>query len=99
MEGKAFGLVDGGGGGLGAEKVAAEHRVDGNIGKAAAEGPQLAIAPGRDGAVVLAVGHPVEIALRLGVADEIDGRHMDSLPVPKNSVSNYSAKFVTAQGG
>ena len=72
---QALGLIDRPGGGAGPEQVAAVYRVDVHIVKALFQHPQLPIAPVGDQAVVLAVGDPVEIALRLGMADQIYSRH------------------------
>jgi len=47
-------------------------------GEAALQSPHLPPAPVGEVAVVLALGDAVEVALRLGVTDEIDGRHDDA---------------------
>ena len=75
MEGETLGLVDGLGGGAGAEEVGGVHRVNVDIFKAAAENVNLTVAAVGNEAVILSVGNAVEVALRLGVADEIDGCH------------------------
>ena len=72
---QTLGFIDGPSGGAGPEQIAAVHRVDVYIVKALFQHPQLLIAPVGDQAVVLAVGDPVEIALRLGMADQIYSRH------------------------
>ena len=68
-------LIDGPGGGAGPEQVAAVHRVNVYVVKALFQYPELLIAPVGDQAVVLAVGDAVEVALRLGVADQINSCH------------------------
>ena len=60
---------------MGAQQVAAVHRVYGDLPEPLSQGGELPVAPGRDGAVVLAVGQAVEIALGLGVADEVNPCH------------------------
>ena len=65
----------GGGGDGGAEQVAGPHRVDAHTGKAARQGRDLPVAVVGDQAVVPAVDPAVEIALRLRVADQVDGGH------------------------
>ena len=75
VEGETLGLVDGLGGGAGAEEVGGIHRVNVDIFKAAAENIDLTVATVGNEAVILSVGNAVEVALRLGVADEIDGCH------------------------
>ena len=75
VEGETLGLVDGLGGGAGAEEVGGVHRVNVDIFKAAAENVDLTVAAVGNKAVILPVGNAVEVALRLGVADEIDGCH------------------------
>ena len=82
MERQILGLVYRGGGGLGAEQVAAVHRVDGDVGKAALQCRELPVAAGCDGAVVLPVGNTVEVPLRLRVADQINFSHRPTLPPP-----------------
>ena len=68
-------LIDGPGGGAGPEQVAAVHRVNVYVVKALFQYPELLIAPVGDQAVVLAVGDAVEVALRLGVTDQINSCH------------------------
>ena len=70
-----LGLVDGAGGGAGAVEVAGVHIVDVDIGKTALQSLHLAPAPVGEVAVALALDDAVEVALRLGVADEIDPGH------------------------
>ena len=60
---------------MGPQQVAAVHRVQGHAVEPAAQGGQLPVALGRDGAVILAVGHPEQVALRLGVADQVNSGH------------------------
>ena len=57
---------------MGPGQVAAVDRVQADVLKPAAQIGQLPVAPGGDVAVVLAVGYPEEVALRLGVADEVE---------------------------
>ena len=75
VEGQVFGPVNGRGGGPGAVEVAGVNRVDGDVREAALQGLHLPPAPVREIALVLALGDAVEVALRLGVADKIDGSH------------------------
>ena len=75
VEGQAVGAADGRGGGPGAVEVAGVNRVDADVRKAALQGPDLPPAPVGEAALVLALGDAVEVALRLGVADEVDGGH------------------------
>ena len=75
VERQALWLVDGPGGGAGAEQVAGVHCVHMNIGKAVPERGDLLVAPLCDQAVIVSVGNAVEIALGLGVTDKIKPRH------------------------
>ena len=76
MQGQSLGQPDGTGCDLGAVEVAGIHGVNVHVLKALAQGIDLLVAAVvGDHAVVVAVSHAVEVALRLRVADEIDLRH------------------------
>ena len=62
--------IDGLGGGHGTEKIAGVYRVNVLLGKPAPESGDLPVAVVGDQAVVPAVDPAVQIALRLGVADD-----------------------------
>ena len=53
---------------MGPGKIAAVYRVQVNPLKPLAQIVELVVAPGGESAVILAVGHTEEVALRLGVA-------------------------------
>ena len=70
------GNIQGGGGGVGPRQVAAVHRVQLLPPEPLPQIVELPVAPGGEIAVVLAVGHPEEVPLRLGVAHQENfGRH------------------------
>ena len=75
VQGQALGLVNGAGGGAGAVEVAGVDRVDGNIRESARQRLDLPLAPVCDAAVGLSLGDAVQVALRLCVANQIDGGH------------------------
>lgn len=75
VQGQALGLVNGAGGGAGAVEVAGVDRVDGNIRESARQRLDLPLAPVCDAAVSLSLGDAVQVALRLCVANQIDGGH------------------------
>ena len=75
VEGQAMGAVDGGGGGPGPVEVAGVDGVNMDVREAALQGIHLPPAPVGETALVLALGDAVEVALRLGVANEVDGGH------------------------
>ena len=75
MEGQALGHIDGPGGGHGAEQVAGVDRVYGGVGEALLQRLDLPVPIVGDEAVVLAVDAAVEVALCLGVSDEIKCGH------------------------
>ena len=55
---------------MGPGKVAAVHRVQMDAVKPLPEVVELAVAPGGDVAVILAVGHAEEVPFRLGVTNQ-----------------------------
>ena len=75
VKGQVLRLIKGGSGGPGPVEVAGVDGVDGDVREAPLQGPDLPPAPVRKVAVVLALGNAVEVALRLGVADEIEIGH------------------------
>ena len=75
LEGQALGHIDGPGGGHGAEQVAGVDRVYGGVGEALLQRLDLPVPVVGDEAVVLAVDAAVEVALCLGVSDEIKCGH------------------------
>ena len=68
-EGQISGDVQGGGGGAGPGEVAAIDGVNALLPEPLPQAGQLAVALGGNGAVVLTVGHPEEVAFGLGMAD------------------------------
>ena len=75
VQGQALGAADGLGGGHGAEEVAGIHGVDGDGGEARLQGFDLPVAVVGDEAVILAVDAAVQVALRLGVSNEVQCCH------------------------
>ena len=78
VEGQALGLVDGAGGSAGTVQVAGVHRVNMDVREPLFQCPDLPPAPVGEVTVLLALGNAVQVALRLRVADEINGRHTAS---------------------
>ena len=76
MQGQALGDINRLGRGLGADQVAGVYGVHRDVPEPPGQGLHL---PGAaivgDQALLLAVGDAIEVALGLGVADEIDFRH------------------------
>ena len=76
VQGQALGDINRLGGGLGADQVAGVYGVHRDVPEPPGQGLHLAgAAIVGDQAFLLAVGDAIEIALGLGVADEIDFRH------------------------
>ena len=76
-QGQALGVADGPGGGHGAEEVAGIDGVHGDVPEPLRQGLDLAVAVVGDEAVIVAVHAAVEVALGLGMPDEIDLGHED----------------------
>ena len=74
-EGQALGDEEGAGSRHGAEEVAGIDGVDGHVGEPVPQGCDLAVAVVGDETIILAVDAAVEIALRLGVTNEIECGH------------------------
>ena len=74
---KSLGLTDCPGGGLGAEEVTGVHRVNRNILEPVGQRGDLTVAIVGDEAVVPPVNPAVEVALRLGMPDDVNSRHTE----------------------
>ena len=99
VEGQALGLIDGAGGGAGTVQVAGIHRVNMDILEPLFQSPDLPPAPVREVTVLLALGNAVQVALRLRVANQINGRHTASKKfLFGNSIDLYG-RFGKRSGG
>ena len=76
-EGQALGDEEGAGCGHGAEEVAGIDGVDGHVSEPVPQGCDLAVAVVGDEAVVPPVNPAVEVALRLGMPDDVNSRHTE----------------------
>ena len=79
VQGESLGHIDRPGSGHGAVQVAGPHRVHGDVPEAGLQGLDLPEAVVSNQGIVPPVDAAVEVALRLGVADEIDGGQWKSV--------------------
>ena len=89
VEGKPLWLVYGSGCGTGAVEITGINRVNRDICKPAGQGSDLPLAPVRDDAVGLSLRNPIEISLRLRMADQINCGHSSSPQVLQHLRVSY----------
>ena len=76
VQGQALGPVKGFGGAPGPVEVAGPDPIDGDLGEARLQGRDLQQAVGGDPGVELPVEAAVDVALGLGVTDQVKSRHL-----------------------